>query len=199
MAFQDIRKSRKRLSAEEIRIIALFLVVLAALLALNIYLARNLPAGEWLFLRWNGTRAFLVEKIEPYSTVIAERVQKIVYERKAFANEYRYVLSDPFYIILLYTPLVIIPDLVNWLFPGANVGFELMRGIWMLLAEIALIFSVVFSYWLSEWEPPRGLYFLLIAYGLFNFFYISAFCLPFAHFQMSLPARFCYWSPISGK
>jgi hypothetical protein len=49
-----------------------------------------------------------------------------------------------------------------------------MRGIWMLLAEIALIFSVVFSYWLSEWEPPRGLYFLLIAYGLFNFFSLNA-------------------------
>jgi hypothetical protein len=174
MAFQDIRKSRKRLSAEEIRIIALFLVVLAALLTLNLYLARSLPAGEWLFLRWNGARAFLVEKTEPYSTAIAERVQQIVYERRAFANEYRYVLSDPFYIILLYTPLVIIPDLVNWVLPSANTGFELVRGIWMLLAEIALVLSVVFSYWLSEWEPPRGLYFLLIAYGLINFFSLNA-------------------------
>src|SRR5215216_20 len=102
MAFQDIRKSRKWLSAEEIRIIALLLILLAALLALNLYLARVLPAGEWLFLRWSAMRGFLFEQAEPYSRAIAERVQQIVYQRIAFANEYRYVLSDPFYILLLY-------------------------------------------------------------------------------------------------
>jgi hypothetical protein len=174
MAFQDIRKSRKWLSAEEIRILLLFLIVLAGLLALNLYLARMLPAGEWLFLRWNGARAFLVEHSEPYSTLIAERVQQIVYERQAFATEYRYVLSDPFYILLLYTPLVLFPDVVNWLFPSANVGFELARGIWMLIAEIALMASVLFSIRLSEWEPRSAMYLLLVVYGLLNFFSLNA-------------------------
>src|SRR5215216_316513 len=98
MAFQDIRKSRKWLSAEEIRIIVLLLIVLVALLTLNLYLARLLPAGEWLFLRWHGARAFLIEQVEPYSTQIAERVQLLVYGRVAFADEYHYVLSDPLYI-----------------------------------------------------------------------------------------------------
>ena len=162
MAFQDIRKSRKWLSTEEFRILVLLLILLAALLALNLYLARVLPAGEWLFLRWSGARAFLFEQVEPYSRAIAERVQQIVYERIAFANEYRFVLSDPFYILLLYTPLALFPK------------FEIARGIWMLLAEAALVFTVVFSVRLSEWEPPRGLYFLLIGFGLFNFFSLNA-------------------------
>jgi hypothetical protein len=161
MAFQDIRKSRKWLSAEEIRIIVLFLVLLAALLALNLYLARILPAGEWLFLRWSAARGFLFEQIEPYSRAVAERVQLIVYERIAFADEYRYVLSDPFFFLLLYTPLALFPK------------FEIARGIWMLVAEAAIVFTVVFSIRLSEWEPPRVLYLLLIVFGLFNFFSLN--------------------------
>lgn len=174
MAYQDIRKSLKRWRAEEIRIIILLLIVLVALLTLNIYLVRLLPAGEWLFLRWSGARAFLVEHIEPYSTVIAERVQQTVYERPAFANEYRYVLSDPFYIVLFYTPLVIIPEIVRLLFPSVQVGFALARGIWMFFAEAALVISVLFSFRLSEWEPTRGLFWLLIGFGLFSFFSLNA-------------------------
>src|ERR1043165_6160601 len=50
MAFKDIRKSRKLLSAEEIRLLALLLFILIAALAANLALARNLPGGEWLFL-----------------------------------------------------------------------------------------------------------------------------------------------------
>src|SRR5215216_6382642 len=161
MAFHDIRKSRKWLSAEEIRIIVLFLVLLVALLALNLYLARVLPTGEWLFLRWCGSNSFLIEQVEPYSRTVAERVQHIVYERIAFANEYRYVLNDPFFILLLYTPLALLPK------------FEIARGIWMLVAEAALVFTTVFSVRLSEWTPPWGLYLLLIFFGLFSFFSLN--------------------------
>jgi hypothetical protein len=48
MAFKDIRKSRRWLSPNEIRIITLFLLLLTALLALNIYLAHTVVGGEWL-------------------------------------------------------------------------------------------------------------------------------------------------------
>ena len=162
MAFQDIRKSRKWLSAEEIRLLLLLLFILVALLALNLYLARLLPAGEWLFLRWSGSRAFLFEQVEPYSRAIAERVQQLVYERIALASEYRYVLNDPFYILLFYTPLALFPK------------FEIARGVWMLVTEAALVFTVIFSIRLSEWEPPRLLYILLIGFGLFSFFSLNA-------------------------
>src|SRR4026209_1047476 len=118
MSFQDIRKSRKWLSAEEFRFLALVLLIVGGLLALNITLARMLPGGEWFFLRWSGARAFLIEQIEPYSTQIAQRTQEVAYGGIAFSSEDAYVLNDPFHIVLLYTPLALLQD------------FALARGIW---------------------------------------------------------------------
>jgi hypothetical protein len=151
MAFRDIRKQRKWLSAEEIRLLFLGLIAVAALLAANVALARALPSGEWFFQRWSGTRAFFADVLQssgsikggrtmpeatpdvirraagPYTTEIAQRTQEIVYGRRAFSSEYTYVLSDPFFILLLYTPLALISD------------FTLARGIWMLVAELVLL------------------------------------------------------------
>lgn len=162
MAFKDIRKSRKWLSAEELRLLALVLLILGVLLAANIVVARLVPGGEWFFLRWSGARAFLVEHIEPYSTEIAQRTQEIAYGRAALETEYAYVLNDPFYIVLLYIPVSLFWD------------FTLSRGIWLLLSEIALVGTVLLSFRLSEWQPPRGLSIALLIFGLFNYFSLNA-------------------------
>lgn len=163
MAFRDIRKSRKWLSAEEIRIIIALLIVLAAVFALNIYLARTFPGGEWLYQHWSATRSFLdigdsAAPEEIYGSALAQDVQQIVYGRNAFADEYRYVLTDPFPIVLFYTPLALIPD------------FTIVRAIWMLLSEIALVLIVLFSFRLADGELPRWLYAILIGVGLFSLF-----------------------------
>src|SRR5574341_1844191 len=110
MAFRDIRKSQRFLSPAEIGFLLGLAVFLAALLALNIYLARTYQGGEWLYLRWSGARAFLFQRVEPYGSTIAERVQIRAYGREAYLNEYPYVLNDPFYIVLLYIPLALISD-----------------------------------------------------------------------------------------
>ncbi len=186
MAFRDIRKSRKWLSAEEIRLLALGLIVFALLLAANVALARVLPSGEWFFQRWSGARAFLAEAFQasgglkggrimpegtldlinnvtgPYTTEIALRTQELVYGRRAFSSEYTYVLNDPFFILLLYTPLALISD------------FSLARGIWMLASELALIGTVLLAFNLSEWQPRRWIYILLLGFGLFHYFSLSA-------------------------
>lgn len=162
MAFPDIRKSRKWLSPQEIRFLVLVLILLAGMLAGNIFLSRTFPGGEWLFLRWSGARAFLIEKIGPYSTEIAQRTQEVAYGRPGFSSEYGYVLNDPFYLVLLYTPLAFIQD------------FTLVRGIWMLLSEAALIGIVLLALNLSEWQPPRGLYAFLVVFGLFSYFSLNA-------------------------
>ena len=163
MAFQDIRKkSRQFLSPTDVAFILGALIVVAALLALNIHLARTYQGGEWLFLRWSGARAFLIEQIEPYSTTIAERVQEVAYGRPAFSGEYAYVLNDPFYIVLLYTPLALFSDL------------SLARGIWMLFSEAALIGSVLFAINLSEWQPPRWLNISLVGFGLLSLFNLQS-------------------------
>ncbi len=162
MSFQDFRKNRIWWSAEEIRLIIFVFLGIAVLLVVNILLARVLPGGEWLYLRWNGARAYLFEQVEPYSTTIAERVQQLVYGRNAFSSEYGYVLNDPFYIVMLYTPLALFSD------------FSLARGIWMLFAEAALVTSVIFSVRLSEWEPPRWVLISLIAYSLGSYFSMNS-------------------------
>jgi glycosyl transferase family 87 len=186
MAFKDIRKSRKWLSVEEIRLLALLLFIFVVVLAGNIAMARVLPGGEWFFLRWSGARAFLIEQIDasrgvkggrmmpdgpalllvqqvrPYGSEIARRTQQVAYARLAFADEYAYVLNDPFYIVLLYTPFAFFRD------------FALARGIWMLLSEAALIGTTLLALNLSEWQPPRWLYILLLGYGLFHYFSFNA-------------------------
>lgn len=109
-----------------------------------------------------GTLDIIRRASGPYTTEIAQRTQEIVYGRPAFSSEYTYVLNDPFFILLLYTPLALIAD------------FTLARGIWMLLSELALIVIVLLALNLSEWEPPRWLYVLLIGFGLFQYFSLSA-------------------------
>lgn len=162
MAFKDIRKSRKLLSVEEVRLLLVALFMLVGLLALNIYLARTLPGGEQFFLRWSSARAFLVEQVEPYSSTIAERTQNIAYGRPAFSSEYPYILNDPFYIVLLYIPLALFSD------------FGIARGLWMLLSEAALIgllYSLIRS---LEWEPPRGLFIVLFFSSVFSYYTLAA-------------------------
>jgi len=153
----------------------LFLLIVA-LLALNVYLARILPGGEWFFLRWSGARAFLVEHIEPYGTAIAQRVQEVAYGRPALSGEYPYILNDPFYVVLLYTPLAVLPEFASMFFPSiaSSLDFPIARGVWMLLSEAALVGAVLFAIDLSEWKPPRWLFILLIGFGLFGFYSVGA-------------------------
>ena len=186
MAFKDIRKSRRWLSSEEIRIIIIFIFILLLLLAANFSLAGTTQGGEWLLIRWNAARSFLglendisvgfkgwrtmpdgkvvIQRPQPeiYGGKIARRVQQLVYGREAFASEYKYILSDPFSILLLYTPLVFFSD------------FQVARALWMLVAEAGLLISVLLSYRLAEWEPPLGLNIVLIGFGLFSFFSLNA-------------------------
>jgi len=235
MAFKDIRKSRKWLSPQEIRIIAAFLIFVAALLALNVYLSNTVTGGEWLLMRWNVVRSFLglqvdtsvglkgwrsipegealtqkpgravIQRQKPdiYGGTIAHRVQQLVYGRSAFAEEYKYIVSDPFPILLLYTPLAFLGN------------FLYARALWMLVAEAALLASVLFSYRLSEWDPPLGLNIILIAFGLFSFFSLNALitaspaillnlfylesCLLFVPIPMNWQVCSYFWLPTNGN
>jgi len=162
MAFQDIRKSRKILTPADIGFILIGVILIGALLALNIYLSRTLQGGEWLYLRWSGARAFSYEDIEPYGSTIAQRVQMFVYGRAAYLNDYPYALNDPFYIVMLYRPLAWFSD------------FAVVRGIWMLFSQAALIGIVLLSLNLIEWKPPVWMAVILIGFGLFSSFSVNS-------------------------
>jgi hypothetical protein len=162
MAFQDIRKIKRGWSREEVRFLILAFLALVLLLALNIFLARTLPGGEWLAMRWNGLRAHMFEGGEPYGTAVAERAQQLVYGRAATADEYGYVLNDPFYILLLYAPLAIFSD------------FAVARGIWMLFAEAALIGAAILTLRLLEWQPPRWALASFFALSMFGYYSLNS-------------------------
>ncbi|PWB77951.1 MAG: hypothetical protein C3F07_01165 [Anaerolineales bacterium] len=162
MAFKDIRRSRKWLSAEEVRFLVLLGLALAVVIALNLYLARTLPGGELFFQRWSGARTYLSGQVEPYSATIAERVQQIAYGRAAFSSEYPYVLNDPFPIVLLYVPMALISD------------FVIARGLWMLISEILLVATVFYFLRLLEWEPPRWLYGCILVFSVLGYFSLIA-------------------------
>lgn len=162
MAFKDIRRSRQFLSPAELGFVLGMLILIAGLLVLNIHIARTMEGGKWLYLRWNGSRAYLFDHIDPYSSTIAERVQNLVYGRTAYLNEYPYMLDDPFYIVLLYSPLALISD------------FAVARGIWMLVSEAAIIGIIMLSLRFAEWEPPIWMFAILIPFGLFGYISVDA-------------------------
>jgi len=174
MAFQDIRSQRKLLSREEAFLLLLLIAVFVGLLALNMYLARILPGGEQFYLRWSGARAFLFEQVEPYSTTIAERTQQVAYGRDAFAREYPYQLNDPFHIVLLYIPLAAVPEILHLRWPNLLVDFAVLRGVWLLLSELALVAMMVSFINSLEWKPPLWLYALLLAFGVFGYYSLIA-------------------------
>ena len=156
MAFRDIRKSRRRISSEEVGLVVLLILIIGGALALNFYLAQHFSGGEWLYLRWQAIRSFLFEKANPYSAQVAEKVQSFVYGRPAVGAEYHYVLNDPFYLVLLYTPLGIISN------------FQFARALWMMISEVAIILSIYFALELADWQLPRWLYGFLMVFGLIN-------------------------------
>src|SRR5512141_1200571 len=119
MAFRDIRKSRKFLSSEELGLLIVIIGTLVGIFALDFFLARTLPGRELLFQRWLGARTFLIDKTEPYGAEVAQEVQLLAYNgRLAYSSEYPYALSDPFFIVLLYTPLAMLREGVNLILPS---------------------------------------------------------------------------------
>jgi hypothetical protein len=73
----------KSLSPRDYQFIALvvivFLVICAALVSANL----TLKGGGEFYVHWVGARAFLFDKIDPYSAEVPVRVQRLVYEGSA--------------------------------------------------------------------------------------------------------------------
>lgn len=162
MAFKDIRKSQPFLTPADIAFMLFVLVMLVGLLALNFYVARTFPGGEWLFQRWAGVRAYWSGSSEPYGALVAQQTQALVYGRDAFLNEYPYALNDPLYIILLYSPLKFFSDFVT------------VRALWMLFAEAALAGVIFLSLRLTEWQAPGWVVAAIFLLGFFNYFSLQA-------------------------
>lgn len=122
-------------------LIMLGLILFAGLVFANRLLADRYGEGEELLPAWNGARAFLFEKLDPYSDTIKERTQSMVYGRAAHDGEAPLALDIPFPILILYFPFALIPD-VLW-----------ARATFMALSELGLLALILLTLRLLDWRP----------------------------------------------
>lgn len=153
MSFQEFQKTSHKLTPQEWRFLVLGGLGLVALLALlayaNLSLARMLPDGGEFYLLRVGGRAFLFDRIEPYSASVPAAVQQQVYGRTAENGEEMYILDIPFHLMPLFFPLALFPDALA------------ARAFWMALTEAALLAFLLLIFRLLERQPP--LYFTALA------------------------------------
>jgi hypothetical protein len=147
MSFQEFQKTSRQLTPQDWRFLFLAGFALVALLAVlafaNTSLARILPDGGEFYLLRMGGRAFLFERIEPYSASVPAAVQEQVYGRTARSGEELYILDLPFHLMPVFFPLALFPDEMT------------ARAFWMALAELALLAFFLLVFCLLERQPPR--------------------------------------------
>jgi hypothetical protein len=136
---------------------ALIIAVSTGLVFVNL----SLPNGGGEFLRhWAGARAFVFERMDPYSTYVPAEVQSLVYDDVAGAGDEPYILDTPFHLLLLYLPFSLLTD------P------QTARAIYALILEWALFALAFLSLRLTEWTAPRWfaiLFFLVCGLNFYSF------------------------------
>ena len=139
MTFQPPSKSLTPRDYQFIALVTiLFLIVSSALVFANL----TLTGGGDFYVHWAASRGFIFEKIDPYSGEVPARVQELVYEDSAKADDEPYILDTPFHLLLLYFPFSLLSDPLT------------ARAIYTLLLEWALFALAVLSLRLTDWSVP---------------------------------------------
>jgi hypothetical protein len=152
----------KSLTPRDYQFIALVVIVFLAICVALLYANLTLKGGGDFYVHWVGSRAFLFDKIDPYSGEVAARVQELVYGGSAKAGDEPYILDTPFQLLLLYFPFSLFPNPI------------VARAVFTLLLELALFALAVLSLRLTEWESPRFFGILFIFLAVFNFYAFQA-------------------------
>lgn len=167
MSFQDFQKSFNRWTAREIGFLILaailIILVISALGVANYYLAGLLPDGGEFYLLRTGGRAFLFDRIEPYSGTVPAQVQEQVYGRSALPGEDVYILDIPFHLLIVFFSLAIPPDVL------------IARTVWMALTEIGLAAFIILSFRLLDRRVPIFLIVLLFLAGFTSYYAYQSF------------------------
>jgi hypothetical protein len=138
-------------------VVLAFLAICAALISANL----TLKGGGDFYVHWVGARAFLFDKIDPYSGEVAARTQQLAYADSAQGDE-PFILDTPFQILPFYYPFSLFSD------P------KFARAIFTLILELALFALALLSLLLTEWQAPRIFAVLFIFLAVFNFYTFQA-------------------------
>jgi hypothetical protein len=160
MNFQPPSKS---LTSRDYLFITLVVILFVAI-TIGLWFANaSLLNGGGEFLRhWAGGRAFIFERIDPYSAYVPDVVQELVYEGKAGTGDDPYILDTPFHLLLLYFPFSLLSDPL------------LARAIYTLLLEWALFALAVLSLRLTDWSVPPWFAVLYFIFSVLNFYTFQA-------------------------
>jgi hypothetical protein len=137
----------------------LFFFVFSGLVFANLKLTSG---GGDFYMEWVGARAFLFDKVDPYSGEVPARVQRMVYPDSLKPGDQPYILDTPFQILPFYYPFALFSD------PA------LARAIFTLFLELALFALAVLALRLTEWPAPRVITILFIFLAAFNFYTVQA-------------------------
>ncbi len=131
-------------------LVLLAVAILGGMVWANTYSARTRPVEKDFLVPWLAAQTFLQfgdpadpERITPYSDPATRRAQVVYYGRIASEEEHALELWLPFPAHLFYFPFALIPD------------YALACGLWMTLAEAALVGTVILAIRLTGGKKSR--------------------------------------------
>ena len=172
-------QKKPRLTSNEIGLLTLIgfvaVIVLSVLMGVNIGLSRSVAGGGGFYSAWDGARMFLFNHVDPYNLSVALQSQQLAYGRAASSGQNPYYLTIPFFLLPIYFPFALISDTLFALFPSKFVvDPSIVRGLWMILNEGALVATAFLIVRLIEWSPRRFFLIAFFLFSIFSFYSVSA-------------------------
>jgi len=149
--------SRKNTISTAIKIvfISLTLLIIGGITWGNIQFSKNNAIAKDFFVPWLSARTFLEYGDSPYSNPATQRNQILFYGQLARGS-----IDDP---LILWVAL---PGEL-FFFPFALIrDYDLARGIWMTINEIALLFATILSIKLFKTAPNRLLMTAMLLFAM---------------------------------
>lgn len=137
-------------------IVALALFI-ALVIATHNFLTEPFPGHNDFLSRWEGTRSFWIDGLNPYGEEASLNIQNRMLGRPATENEDQVLFAYPMYTAIVIAPLIF----VNYAWASA---------IMMVIMEVMLVVSMFLLLDLFKWRPGVITLALLIIVSLFSYF-----------------------------
>ena len=172
-------QKKPRLTTNEISLLSLIgfvaAIVVSVLIGVNIGLSRTVEGGGDFYSAWIGARMFLFNHANPYNLNVAFQAQQLAYGHTAASGQNPYYLTVPFFLLPIYFPFALISDLMPALSPSKFVfDPNIVRGVWLVLNEGALLTTAFLILRLIEWSPRRLFLIAFFLLSIFSFYSVSA-------------------------
>ena len=132
---------KKILDYRYLFVVLIAVVVIGGMAWANTIFTRHSTLEKDFLVPWLGARTLLQYGVDPFSELAAQRAQIVYYGRLAEEGEDPLGLSIAMPVELFYIPFAMIDD------------YYLAMGLWMTLAELALVATGFLCFHLINWKP----------------------------------------------